>query len=57
MEFGHGRHSCDALAAQLRQLLALACIHIDEAVHIANAEPLYIILRELLPLSAQSTRN
>jgi|TARA_R110002003_G_scaffold63_7_gene5851 hypothetical protein len=50
MEFGHRWHCSDAFASKLRQLLAFGGVNVDEAVHIANAESLYAILRILLPL-------
>ena len=40
MKLRHGRHSRDTLAAQLRHLLALGGVDVDEAVHIADAEAL-----------------
>lgn len=52
MEFGYRRHSGDALATQLRQLLSLACIHVDKAVHVADAEALDVVAGELLPLGS-----
>lgn len=54
VELSHRRHSRDALAAKLRQLLSLARIHVDEAIHVANAEPLYAILWLQLPLRTKS---
>ena len=50
MELGHRRHSSDAIAAQLRQLLSLTSVDVDEAIHIADAETLYVVSGELLPL-------
>ena len=50
MELSYSRHRRDAIAAQLRQLLALRRVDIDEAIHVADAKALNAILRELLPL-------
>jgi hypothetical protein len=50
MEFGHRWHCRNTFASKLRQLLAFRGVNIDEAVHVANAEPLNAILRKLLPL-------
>jgi len=50
MELCNCWHRSDAIPTQLRQLLALCGININESVHVADAEPLHAILRELLPL-------
>lgn len=52
MEFGYCRHSGNTLATQLRQLLSLAGVYIDKAVHVADAEALDVVAGELLPLGS-----
>jgi len=54
MKLGHRRHSRNALAAQLRQLLAFCGVDIDEAVHVADAEALDVVLGVLLPLCSEA---
>jgi hypothetical protein len=57
VEFGDRGHRCDAFATQLRQLLTLCSVDVDEAVHVAYAKALHAVLRELLPLRSQSNRH
>jgi hypothetical protein len=54
MKLRHRRHSRDAVATQLRQLLALGRVDIHEAVHVADAEALDAVLRVELPLGAET---
>lgn len=54
MELGDRGHGRDAFTAQLRQLLALGRVDVDEAVHVADAEALDAVAGELLPLGAES---
>lgn len=54
MELRYCRHSCDALATQLGKLLAIGCVNIDKAIHIADAEALNGVAGLGLPLSSQS---
>ena len=54
MELSHGRHGGDAFAAQLRQLLSVGGVDVDEAVHVADAEAVDRIGRVELPLGAET---
>jgi len=54
MKLRNRRHSRNPLAPQLRQLLALCCVDIDEAVHVADAEALDVVLGVLLPLCSET---
>jgi hypothetical protein len=49
MELRNRWHCRDAISTQLRQLLSFSSVNI-KAIHVADAEPLHAILRELLPL-------
>lgn len=57
MELSDGRYSTDSGTTQLSELLAFTCIDIDEAIHVAYAEPLNAVLRLHLPLCAETTRT
>lgn len=48
------RHSRDALAAELGELVAGGAVDVDEAVHVADAEALDGGLRVCLPLGAEA---
>lgn len=52
MKLRNGGHGRDALAAQLRHLLASPRVHVDEAVHVADAEALDAVRGLQLPLGA-----
>ena len=54
VELCDGGDSSDAIATQLRKLLTLGCVDVDEAVHVADAEALHAVLWLLLPLRAQN---
>lgn len=54
MELGDRRDSGDAVAAQLRQLLAGGGVDVDEAVHVADAEALDAVLGGEVPLGPKS---
>lgn len=57
MELRDGRHSADALAAELGDLLPFARVDVDEAIHVADAEALDAVLRLQLPLSSQTVKK
>jgi hypothetical protein len=45
MEMCDGRDGSNTITTELRKLLAVASIDVDETVHIANSEALNTILR------------
>lgn len=54
MELRNSRHRSDAIAAELGQLLSLGSVNVDEAVHVADAEPVDVVLRAELPLRSET---
>lgn len=54
MKLRHRRHSRDALAPQLSQLLSFRRVDVDEAVHVADAEALDGVRGVELPLCAEA---
>lgn len=54
MELRNGRDGGDAFAAELGQLFALGRVDVDEAVHVADAEPLHVVRGTELPLGAEA---
>lgn len=54
MEDRHGRHGSDAVASELRELVARAAVDVYESVHVSDAETLDGGLRVLLPLGAEA---
>jgi hypothetical protein len=52
MKLGNSGHRRNSLPPKLRQLLAFRRVDINEAVHVADAEALYVVLRKLLPLGS-----
>lgn len=57
MKLGHGRNGSYTIVAQLRYLLTRRRVDINEAVHVANAEPLRGVCREELPLRPKTGRR
>lgn len=53
MEVSDSWDSRDAVSAQLRKLLAICGVHVDETVHITDDELLNAVLRALLPLGLE----
>lgn len=53
----NSRHGSDARSTQLSQLLASGGVNIDKTIHVADAEPLDIVRRVKLPLSAETGRE
>ena len=54
MELRHSRDRRDAFTAQLCELLATSGVNVNEAVHVADAEPLDRVGGGLLPLGAEA---
>lgn len=54
MELRNSRHSSDAITPELGQLLPLGGVDIDEAVHVADAEPVDVVPRVELPLRSET---
>jgi len=48
-----GRHGCDVVAVQLRQLAAVRRKHVDESVHVGDDEFLNAVVGALLPLGLE----
>lgn len=54
MELGDRRHSGDALAAQLSELLSFGGVDVDEAVHVPDAETVDRVGWVALPLGSEA---
>lgn len=54
MELRHRRNSSNTITSELSQLLSIACIHVDEAIHISDDEALDVVRGLELPLRAKT---